>query len=73
MGKIAFLNQSGHTEVEWDVEKPETVKKARQSYEEFLAQGFATFVASPTAPTTQIREFDPKAETIVVVGPYVGG
>lgn len=73
MGELSILNRTGHAAVTWDESKPETVEKARQTYKEFLAQGFATFVVSPTAPSTQIRTFDPKAERIIAVGPYVGG
>jgi len=73
MGELSILNRTGHTPVKWDETKPETVEKARMTYQQFLAQGFATFVVSPTAPPTQVREFDPKAEQIIAVGPYVGG
>ena len=74
MGQIAILNDKGHTAVEWDVEKPESVEKARMTYNEFLSQGFATFaVAAPGAPAEQIREFDPKAESIFAVKQFQGG
>jgi hypothetical protein len=73
MGELSILNRKGHTAVTWDEAKPETVEKARQTYQEFLAQGFAMFVASPTAPAKQIDSFDPTAERIFGVGPYVGG
>lgn len=73
MGYIRHLNRSGDTAVEWDVEKPETVEKARQTFQQFLDSGFAMFAVSPSAPTTQIRKFDPALETIGVVKPFVGG
>lgn len=73
MGELSILNRKGHEAVVWDEVKPETVEKARMTFNQFLAQGFAMFVASPTAPSTQVREFDSKAERIIAVGPYVGG
>lgn len=74
MGQIAILNDKGHTAVKWDVAEPETVDKARMTYQQFLDQGFLTFaVATPGATAEQIREFDPSADSIVAVKRFVGG
>lgn len=73
MGDLSVLNRTGHATVTWDEAEPETVEKAKQTFTEFIDQGFAMFVASAEAPAEQVRSFDPKAEHIIAVGPYVGG
>lgn len=74
MGELATLGRNGHSVATWDEALPETVTEARVIFDEKTKnEGFAAFRTIATGPATQIREFDPTAERIVLTTPHQGG
>lgn len=77
-GKISYLDRSGHTEVAWDTEAPNTVIAARQEFDRLLRGGYIAYAMDKDSPTgrftgTVIRSFDPLLEDIVMVPQLQGG
>jgi hypothetical protein len=64
---------SGDTEVSWDPTSPWEVEEARQTFEKFRSKGYMAFRMESGSKGKMIREFDPKAERIVISPPVRGG
>lgn len=73
MGEMATLGRSGHVTTKWDETKPETVGEARVKFEDLMGKGFSAFRTIAEAPPEQIRNFDEKAERILMLPQFVGG
>lgn len=71
-GTLSITDASGHTEVKWDTEAPETVEETRRQFDEIVSRGYLAYAKTDTG-SEQIRSFDPEAEEIVVTAPLVGG
>lgn len=69
------LSNQGDTQVEWDTDIEETVKKAEGEFANYVQNlRFAAFAGGAGVETPeQIRSFDPNAEEIVMVPQIVGG
>lgn len=55
---MEVLDPSGHVQLVWDPENPESVKKAEAEYEKLKEAGFA-FFASASVDADKVEEFDP--------------
>jgi hypothetical protein len=77
-GTLHVLDHTGDTPVMWDTRKPDTVEEVRAKFNELIkAQGCAAFATTRQDERgltgTQLREFDPAAERIIVTRPLQGG
>ena len=76
-GQLSTLGREGHVVTKWDTDAPETVDEARVAFDQMVGDGFAAFeviAVNPAVSTKeQVREFNPAAREIVMVGPHVGG
>ena len=70
--RMAVLNASGHSPVEWDLEEPETVEHARLAFNNYREAGYAAF-QEHVDETIQVLDFDPHAENTVFLAPIAGG
>lgn len=72
---MATLGREGHTEVTWDPEDEVETQHARQTFMDMVGtRRFLAFRADEGGGTpTQIRDFDPTAEKILLTPPMVGG
>ncbi len=73
-GTISTLDQSGDFKVTWNHDNADEVEIARSTYEKLKKKGYAAFrMLDRGQRGEQIREFDPRAEQIIMVPPVVGG
>jgi len=71
---IRFLDSSGDRRLVWRKESPDEVKEAKKAFREALAKGGLAYkVDEDGQRSSQIREFDPNAEEIVVMPMVTGG
>jgi len=74
-GKIRSLDRSGHTTVEWDTEKAETVAEAMAEFDRLLATGASPFDTSSPEGGIAMNppKFDPTVSSITMVPRMAGG
>ena len=81
MGVMRVLCSQGDAVYTWDEEKVEigdpgareAIEEAERIIREAQARGAVAFRAVPGQPAERIRDFDPKADEIIVVPRIVGG
>jgi hypothetical protein len=75
MGEMSQIGRKGDVKVIWDPGNPDEVAAARASFDNLVGQKryLAFRVAKGGAKGTQIREFDPSAEKIIIAPPMAGG
>ena len=74
MGIMHVLGKSGDSETRWDPADPQSVKQARERFEEYRRRGLLAFVASEAgAEAVHVRDFHPEAGEIVFTRPLIGG
>lgn len=73
IGRLQVMDTKGHTEIAWDSDKPIDVKIAKQAFEIAIREGYNAFRVEGEDRGERIREFDPKAEKIMMVPQLVGG
>ena len=81
MATMRVLSARGDTIVEWDDKKVDdgeaealaAVREAERIFTEQRARGATAFKVGPDRPAERIDQFDPRAETIVVVPRVAGG
>lgn len=72
--KMLILNQAGHTTLEWDVAEERTVEEVEAEFNRLVvANGMLAYTTVEKGKGSQIKEFDPTAETIYVTPRLVGG
>jgi hypothetical protein len=69
------LNHEGDAQVAWDTDNREEVDVARDTFNRLKKKGYLAYRADSRGRQTgtQLRDFDPEAERIVMVKPLVGG
>lgn len=74
-GLLSTLDRSGDTRVMWDRKNKAEVAAARAQFDALRKDGYLAYKAKGKDghQGEQIREFDPKAERIILVRPLVGG
>jgi hypothetical protein len=74
-GTMHELNQQGDTKIVWDSDKPDEVAIAKAAFDAAKKKGMLAYSAEGKKGErgTQIREFDPDAERIILVKPLQGG
>lgn len=74
-GLMSTLDRTGDLRVMWDRKNRAEVRAAEQQFKDLTGKGYLAYEAKGKDGNQgeQIREFDPKAERIVLVRPPVGG
>lgn len=74
-GLLSTLDRTGDTRVMWDSRNKSEVRTAKRTFDDLRKDGYLAYraVGKDGAQGEQIREFDPKAERIIMVKPLVGG
>jgi hypothetical protein len=74
-GLMSTLASSGDLRVMWDRRNKAEVKAARAQFNDLTGKGYLAYEAKGKDGNQgeQIRQFDPKAERIILVRPPVGG
>jgi hypothetical protein len=72
--ELIILDRTGDTRLQWKRGDAGEVAAARKRFEELKGKGYAAFkVSGGGGQGEQIDAFDPAAERMVLVPPYVGG
>jgi hypothetical protein len=69
------LDRTGDQKVMWDSSSTDEVDAARETFKRLTKAGYLAYRAEGKKGEqgTQIREFDPDAERIILVKPHQGG
>ncbi len=71
---LIVLKDDGETKFEWDPISKNDMKQANTIFEEMTQIGYiACRTKRDGSQSELIREFDPKAETIMLIPPIIGG
>ena len=75
MGEMRRLDQRGDIKTIWDEENEDEVEAARQQFEDLVGdKDFKAFKVNKKGDaTTEIKQFDPSLEKMILVPPVVGG
>ena len=74
MSVLRIMDHNGDTEAKWDIDNAVSVKKAKREFDDALFyKRYQAFRIDGPGGGELIREFDPKAETIVMNAPLIGG
>ncbi len=71
---LEVMDPTGHTEVQWDPDDPEEVRKAEETFNEMIKRGYAAYRMNAEGKQgEQIRKFDAYAGRILMSPPMKGG
>lgn len=74
MAELSILDRTGDEKIRWSYDDPDQVRAARERFNALTAKGYLAFRTPESGgPGEQIRQFDPYAESIVMVPPLRGG
>lgn len=75
MGEMSRLDRKGDTKIIWDAKNRDEVKAAKGTFDDLTKKGFLAYKVTDNKGRRgeQIREFDPKAERIILAPAMVGG
>lgn len=74
MGEMQFLNETGHSTLEWDVADPASIEIAEAEFDKLLREGYVAFQREHKEPEAQrVDVFDPAADEILWTRPLRGG
>ena len=72
--EMRTLGSSGDTKLLWDSEQDAEVDNARRTFNDLRGRGFTAFAVKPGGGKgTQVRDFDPEAESLIMVPQIAGG
>ncbi len=73
-GRMEVPDNTGHSEVSWDKDKPGEVEAAQASFDVLKKKGYVAFrLSSSGSEGSQMRTFDPSAERILMRPQMRGG
>lgn len=71
---LCVLDKTGDTRIIWDTENTDEVASAKRTFDDLIKKGFRAFSVNRKGDKdTQIREFDPAAEKLILTPALVGG
>lgn len=71
---MAIMGKEGDTKIMWSADRPEEVENARNSFNALREKRYLAFRVNEKGDKgEQMKEFDPKAEKIILVPPMAGG
>ncbi len=72
MAKLRIMSGRGDDEVNWLAEDKVSTELAAKQFAEFQQKGYAAFAKTPNGHQF-VKEFDPAADEIILVGQRAGG
>ena len=73
-GMLCCLDKTGDTKVVWDYKDDDSVAAAKATFDALKKKGHIAYSVKKDGSAGEvIREFDPKAEKIIMSPPMVGG
>tara|TARA_R110000824_G_scaffold40789_4_gene121927 strand:- start:946 stop:1245 length:300 start_codon:yes stop_codon:yes gene_type:complete len=73
-GILCCLDQTGDTKIVWDYKNDVEVAAAKAQFDALKKAGYIAYSVNKDGTNGEvIREFDPKAEKIILSPPMVGG
>lgn len=73
-GELAVMDKTGDTKVMWNRDSAAEVGIARDAFNKLKAEGYTAYSVKKNGEQNEvIREFDPKAEKLIMVPAMVGG
>jgi phage terminase large subunit-like protein len=76
MGEMRVMGRSGDTRIIWNPRDVDEVAAAKRTFDDLVGgKGFLAFRVNKESGNkgTQIREFDPQAEKLIIAPPMAGG
>lgn len=74
MSLMEIMDRTGHTEVNWDASNDGETEVARETFNRMTERGFRAFrTDGKGAQGTRMTEFDPEAESLILVPHLAGG
>ena len=74
MGELAVMGRTGDTRVLWNGDNEAEVENARRTFEDLTKKGYLAYSVDRRGNKgTQVREFDPEAEKLILAPPMAGG
>jgi hypothetical protein len=74
VGEMQFLNETGHSTLEWDVADPASIEIAEAEFDKLLHEGYVAFSREQKEKEAQrVDVFDPTADEILWSRPLRGG
>lgn len=73
-GTMHVMDQTGHTSVTWDIDQPDEVAAARETFDRLIRAGYSAFaVEGRDQQGRRITTFDPQAGKLMMVPQLRGG
>ena len=74
VGEMQFLNETGHSTLEWDVADLASIEIAEAEFDKLLHEGYVAFQRAQKEKEAQrVDVFDPTADEILWARPLRGG
>lgn len=74
LNEMLIMDRTGHTKTTWNVDDEDEIETARQMFDDLTAKGYSAFrVKGESDIGKRLKEFDPKAEAMILVPHLVGG
>ena len=71
---MSVIGSSGDTKISWDSTKPAEVDAARDHFKKLTSKGFRGYrVKASGLQGSEVKDFDPELENILMIPPQVGG
>lgn len=72
--EMRTMGTSGDTKLVWDSQQDDEVANAKRTFNDLKKKGYAAFAVGPKGKQAeQIKEFDPDAESLIMVPAIAGG
>ena len=73
-GELCIIDRTGDTKVIWDSRNPDEVEAAKATFDRLRAKGYLAFKVEKNGDRGEVlREFDERAEKIILSPPFAGG
>jgi len=73
-GLLCKLDKTGDTKVVWDYKNEAEIAAAKATFDSLRKEGYIAYSVKKDGSAGEVlREFDPKAEKIILSPPMVGG
>jgi hypothetical protein len=73
-GELLIADKTGHARLQWKRNKPDEVKRAKDRFDELKARGYMAYSVTGKGDQGEVvKDFDPKAERIIMNSQVIGG
>lgn len=74
LGEMSIMDSSGHKQLTWNMDSPDEVKMARETFDHLIETGYFAFASKKKMEAKHlISEFNPTMEELIMVPRNVGG